>query len=129
MKEDIRLMIKELQYACRQSLYNGIAGVAGGNGDAGPLSDREQPLAASNLRPGVPVAVPVAKRQRRDTSAGTNNEGRSWDVVSLVECTHFCVVFHGSSFFFLDASNFVGSVIPAFSRIVSYRILDIGRDE
>lgn len=80
MKSDVPTLIKELQEACRRSLYNGI--LVGGQRDRGPF---EPASSDSQWDP------PTSKRRRRDNG---NTEKRTWEEVRSKTHCHGVVSSH-----------------------------------
>jgi len=78
MKENIRLVIQDLQCACQQSLYNGIAGV---NDAAAAARRSPNPDPSPVVSHPQSVTHPQPKRQRRYDSSSIIQGPRSWDVV------------------------------------------------
>ena len=86
MKEEVRLLIKDLQYACRQSLFDGIVRTAAAaddddddDTDTAITKDRTfQGSSETNI-----TVQHAAKRQRKDGDKATY-KSESWDTVSRV---------------------------------------------
>lgn len=84
MKEEVRLLIKDLQYACRQSLFDGIVRTAAADDDdddtdTAITKDRTfQGSSETNI-----TVQHAAKRQRKDGDKATY-KSESWDTVSRV---------------------------------------------
>lgn len=80
MKEEVRLLIKDLQYACHQSLFNGIIGGVD-DGTAAESVTKDRTFQGSSETTVSNAHSQVAKRRRKDDT--TTYISKSWDTVSF----------------------------------------------
>ena len=88
MKEEVRLLIKDLQYACRQSLFDGIVRTAAADDDDDDDDDDTDTAITKDrtFQGSSETNITVqhaAKRQRKDGDKATC-KSESWDTVSRV---------------------------------------------
>ncbi|MGK3757457.1 MAG: hypothetical protein ACI8RD_009771 [Bacillariaceae sp.] len=94
MKEEVRLLIKDLQYACRQSLFDGIVRTTTADDDDTMTATKDRTFQGSSE---INVTAHAAKRQRRDGGDKTTYKSESWDTVSSL----ILIIFHLSIYFIL----------------------------
>ena len=87
MKEEVRLLIKDLQYACRQSLFDGIVRTAAADDDDDDDDDTDTAITKDRTFQGSSetnnTVQHAAKRQRKDGDKAIY-KSESWDTVSRV---------------------------------------------
>jgi hypothetical protein len=114
MKEEVRLLIKDLQYACRQSLFNGIVRTAADDDDDTATKDRTfQGSSETNI-----TVQHAAKRQRRDGDKATY-KSESWDTVSplILVLIIFHIIF---VYFYLTLLSAITSLIQSLLLLSLY---------
>jgi hypothetical protein len=103
MKEEVRLLIKDLQYACSQSLFDGIVRTAADDDDTDTKDRTFQGSSETNI-----TVQHAAKRQRRDGDKATY-KSESWDTVSPL----ILIIFHIFVYLYLTLLSEIISLIQS----------------